>query len=300
MSSALERSLARRGPHTSLGTSTDGLSDFLCCPRCRGELDLVSQCCRSCRAPFSRCAQQWRFRETWSEEQPARSDWLNAIKERVKNYNGALYSAAIDCVGPVYTGLTLRDYFPEGLPQGLLLNLGAGVSTLAPEIINVDLAPYPNLHLVCSLESLPLRDGSVDGIVCVAVLEHVRSPAEVVREMHRVLRPGGQAACFVPFMQGEHASPYDFQRYTPAGLAELFSQFSVLETRGVGPTSALVWILQEWLALFFSLGSTRLYRMLVPATWLLSPLKYLDRFMNHHPAARVIATGFLIRVVKRT
>jgi SAM-dependent methyltransferase len=41
------------------------------------------------------------------------------------------------------------------------------------------------------LESLPDPDGAYDAVTCISVLEHVDEPAPVLREMRRVLRPGG-------------------------------------------------------------------------------------------------------------
>ncbi len=46
-------------------------------------------------------------------------------------------------------------------------------------------------YLAASGEQLPLPDQSVDCVVCVDVLEHVRSVDRVLDEIHRVLRPGG-------------------------------------------------------------------------------------------------------------
>jgi 2-polyprenyl-6-hydroxyphenyl methylase/3-demethylubiquinone-9 3-methyltransferase len=40
-------------------------------------------------------------------------------------------------------------------------------------------------------EAVPLEDASVDRVVCVDVLEHVRSLPRVLEEARRVLRPGG-------------------------------------------------------------------------------------------------------------
>lgn len=40
-------------------------------------------------------------------------------------------------------------------------------------------------------ERLPHEDGSFDIVTCVDVLEHVASPATAVKEIHRVLAPGG-------------------------------------------------------------------------------------------------------------
>jgi 2-polyprenyl-6-hydroxyphenyl methylase/3-demethylubiquinone-9 3-methyltransferase len=46
-------------------------------------------------------------------------------------------------------------------------------------------------YFVASGEDLPLPDASVDRVVCVDVLEHVRSLDQVLDEIRRVVRPGG-------------------------------------------------------------------------------------------------------------
>jgi len=47
-------------------------------------------------------------------------------------------------------------------------------------------------------EALPLADGSVDAVLLHEVLEHVADDRRTVREVCRVLRPGGRAVIFVP------------------------------------------------------------------------------------------------------
>jgi SAM-dependent methyltransferase len=51
---------------------------------------------------------------------------------------------------------------------------------LAPELVRAN------------VESLPFEDASFDLVLCTQVLEHLLSPADGVRELGRVLRPGGR------------------------------------------------------------------------------------------------------------
>jgi ubiquinone/menaquinone biosynthesis C-methylase UbiE len=41
------------------------------------------------------------------------------------------------------------------------------------------------------VEALPVRPGSFDFVLCIEVLRYLRSPSACLREMTRVLRPGG-------------------------------------------------------------------------------------------------------------
>ena len=49
-----------------------------------------------------------------------------------------------------------------------------------------------------NISDIPLQDSSLDAIICSEVLEHVDSPNESVRELVRVLKPGGVMALSVP------------------------------------------------------------------------------------------------------
>jgi SAM-dependent methyltransferase len=55
------------------------------------------------------------------------------------------------------------------------------------------------LSFVCtSAEVLPFVDGTFDGVLLNEVLEHVADEAATLREIHRVLRPGGHLALMAP------------------------------------------------------------------------------------------------------
>jgi SAM-dependent methyltransferase len=79
----------------------------------------------------------------------------------------------------------------------------------------------------------PFADGEFASVLCNQVLEHVFQPEEFVREIRRVLAPGGRLLMTVPFVWDEHEQPYDFARYTSFGLQALLTRngFRVLEQR---------------------------------------------------------------------
>ncbi len=62
-----------------------------------------------------------------------------------------------------------------------------------------DLARLPQVTtLPGDAQALPFADASFDGVVCSEVLEHVPDDAAVVRELARVVRPGGKVVITVP------------------------------------------------------------------------------------------------------
>ena len=115
-------------------------------------------------------------------------------------------------------------------PKTYVLNFGCGPSTGSGKklwninsieslnIINYDILLQDEVTVVGDAHSLPFKSNVIDSIICQAVLEHVKNPNKVVDEMLRVLKPGGYIYSEVPFMQGFHADPDDYQRYTLPGL----------------------------------------------------------------------------------
>lgn len=161
---------------------------------------------------------------------------------------------------PTFETLDMRKQVPRFLasfPDGALIaNVGSAALRYGSRVLNVDLFPDYGVDVVGDATQLPLQDGSVDGFISRRVLEHVCKPGKAVAEMHRALKPGGRVWCEIPFLQGYHPTPTDFQRYTKAGMADLFDQFTVVEL-GVasGPSSTVSWVMREYLAILFSFNN---------------------------------------------
>jgi SAM-dependent methyltransferase len=73
-------------------------------------------------------------------------------------------------------------------------------------------------------KTLPFPGASFDGVLCSQVFEHVFTPEEFLREICRVLRPGGRLLLTVPFVWDEHEQPQDFGRYTSFGVRALLER----------------------------------------------------------------------------
>jgi SAM-dependent methyltransferase len=63
-------------------------------------------------------------------------------------------------------------------------------------------------------------DRSVDAVLCTQVLEHAELHEELLGEIFRVLKPGGEFIVTVPFVYEEHEQPFDFRRWTSFGFAK--------------------------------------------------------------------------------
>jgi len=86
-------------------------------------------------------------------------------------------------------------------------------------------------------EALPFEDASFDVVVCGELLEHIRDPAGLVAEAHRVLRPGGTLVGSVPnayrfknrlrFLLGvsPHEDPTHLHLFSPSDLRALLAGF---------------------------------------------------------------------------
>jgi SAM-dependent methyltransferase len=116
--------------------------------------------------------------------------------------------------------------------EGVLLDVGCGqmpyksLLTAQPSkvvrYIGLDLQNNP-IHLnhpdiVWRDGKIPLENDSVDCAISTEVFEHCPDPEAVMKEIFRVLKPGGILFFTVPFLWPLHEVPFDEYRYTPFSL----------------------------------------------------------------------------------
>lgn len=135
--------------------------------------------------------------------------------------------------------------------NGLVLDCGAGWRPVYfSHVVNFEIAPYNTTDVRGVGEALPFKDDSFDAVISMAVLEHVKDPFRCAAEIARVLKPGGELVCAVPFLQPLHGYPHHYYNMTHQGLRNLFEGLLEIENvdvhPGMRPIASLTWILRSW------------------------------------------------------
>lgn len=160
------------------------------------------------------------------------ANWMKRTSEVVPNLPSAVSQ------NPVGTRnqSTREEWLRETLlrvPQGSrILDAGAGELKYKPlcahlEYVSQDFAQYDGqgdgqglqtgnwdqtrLDIVSDIAKIPEPDASFDAAMCVEVLEHVPYPVDALRELARLLRPGGYLIITAPFCSLTHMAPYFYQ-----------------------------------------------------------------------------------------
>lgn len=138
-------------------------------------------------------------------------------------------------------------------PDEFFMDLGCGYREKTYDnCLYLEVYPSRSADVVVEPNCLyPIKSESLSGIGCFAVLEHTRQPWLVVREIWRMLKPGGQAFIDWPFLQPVHGYPSHFFNATREGLTSLFEDTG-FETNmaftGAHQTAAYTvqWVLARW------------------------------------------------------
>jgi SAM-dependent methyltransferase len=139
-----------------------------------------------------------------------------------------------------------------------ILDVGCGdrpYATLLPGAVGFDVPGNPHADLHGSIDAIPVDDASFDIVVCLQVLEHVPDPAAAVRELHRVVRPGGRVLLSTHGVYPFHPNPDDLWRWTHQGLERLFltsgEWTSVTVRPGAGTASTVAMLVAHLVDLAF-------------------------------------------------
>ena len=214
-------------------------------------------------------------------------------------------------LSPTRSVIKQKDYyfFKEKLKNcKYILNVGSSSETILgskflkilsknSKITNLDIKESKKVDIVADAMNMPIKNDSYDLVICQATLEHISFPVKAISEIHRVLKNNGYLYCTIPFLQGFHADPYDFQRFTLNGGEILLKDFNIIK-KGVssGPFSSIAWIIRDLLS--FGPKRSFLYNLTRGITSILIfPISSIDYFIQE--IIRIIGTHLNIFILSK-
>lgn len=184
--------------------------------------------------------------------------------------------------------------------NALCIAVGGGPLRHHEKLVNLNIGLFENVDIVADAYKLPYADGVVDAVFCEAVLEHLEFPETAVKEMYRVLKPGGQIFAATPFLQMYHGYPNHFQNFTLTGHERLFTRngFELISSGVcVGPTFVITDLLAAYIK-FFRLPKLVKTSLLKTMAVLFAAMRPLDKKMNASPHASDFASTTYVHVKK--
>ena len=277
----------------------------MCCPDCYGSFKYIDNylICLGCQKKYPIKDGSIFFIDDSQQHNYSKTDdsLISKIKEYFKRYN-KLYNLLVPIAGALFVGEKRgKDILTNLPPEALIINLGSGPKIISDKIVNIDYFHYKGVLMVADATRLPFKDFSVDGVISESVLEHVKQPWIVTKEIERILKKGGWLYASVPFVDPYHSSPDDYYRWTSSGLRQMLSGFNEKEMKiGWGPTSCLISVLAHWLGIVFSFGNKIIYQIITLFfLCLFSPLKLLDFIFKFYKFSTNLSVGLYFLGTKK-
>ena len=124
-----------------------------------------------------------------------RDQWLSSHASKISNGSKVLDIGAGGC--PHREKFNHCEYFTQDFTQ-----------LADTQIQNQE--GYGKIDFVSDILEIPVTDKEYDVILCTEVIEHVPDPISAIKEMSRILKPGGTLLITAPLLSGLHQEPYHF------------------------------------------------------------------------------------------
>lgn len=135
-----------------------------------------------------------------------------------------------------------------------------------------------------SVPPLPLETSSLDVVTAFQFIEHIEARLEFMKEVYRVLKPGGVFLCSTPNAKMSIArNPFHVHEYTFEEMKSEISQvFESIELNGVQGNAAVNKYYEDnakWAKKILRLDPLGLHKI-IPASWLVAPYNFLTTIMR--------------------
>lgn len=159
---------------------------------------------------FSRASHNWLHEKARNRSRQGLYEFLNPLFE---SFDSGLNILQIGSDGDVYEKL-----LAQAEKRGF-------------KVTTCDIVEEKNPDILGDLCTLDLGDEVYDIVVCSEVIEHLHSPHLAIDNIYKALKKGGKLIVTIPFMFPIHADPFDFVRYTKAGLRNLLKMFDSVDVK---------------------------------------------------------------------
>jgi SAM-dependent methyltransferase len=307
-------------PRATTGSSTPVWSQIRC-PDCHGELEVSAErwTCRSCRASYAASAGIPRLigsTSTLNLSEVATQDGVSDLYEDVRyarEWSRAYHEHTLDQL--VAIAAPRGDVLDDGCGPGILMEYLRQRTPAVTRYVGIDVSGGMLGHAVARRQGaagreillqadscrLPFADASFDTVFVRGLLHHLPDPEGGMREVARVLRPGGSAVVLEPNKTVISALPRLLARKSKH-FDDDHKNFraSYLE-RVVGGSLAIDRTVFFGYVAYPLLGfpDVASFEKLVPLDKLAPWLTRLDDGLARVPGLRRLAWGVVIRGTKR-
>lgn len=115
-----------------------------------------------------------------------------------------------------------------------ILEIGSGKKSYRKlfkncDFLSTDIKKIPGVDETADVTHLKYKTNRFDIVLCLSVLDDIFDFNRAISEIHRVLRPSGQAVIYTPFAYPLHDTPHDYWRFTEHALKKIFSEFKKID-----------------------------------------------------------------------
>lgn len=171
-------------------------------------------------------------------------------------HSNFLWRKVSEMVEEIPTGASVLDIGAGECKYGALLSHTSYVA--ADLVSSSDKHDFSRLDVLADASAIPFSNDLFDAALNLVVLEHVPDPRLTVKEMARVLKPGGRAFALIPLVRPEHLAPYDFHRFTRFGIKKLFES-NGFEMELIEESNGAFWTAIHYARLFAQTNPLILY-----------------------------------------